>query len=75
MHFAGEAFKRCLSGGAVYSFVVAVTYPACQCFIELIQSGAFKQGQKAAAHGFKPSLDFTFSLGCVGLGVDQADGK
>jgi len=59
----------------VYSFVVAIPYPACQCFIELIQTAAFKQGQKATAHCFKPSLDFTFPLGRVRLGVDQADRK
>ena len=75
MHFAGEAFKRGLSGGTVYFFVVAVSYPACQGVIELRKAGAFKQGQKAAAYGFKPSFDFTFSLGRVGLGVDQAYGK
>ncbi len=49
--------------------------PETQPVENLRKTKAFKQGKKAAANRFKPTLYFTFSLGHVGLGMVQADGK
>ncbi len=75
LHVIGIAFERGLCGRAMGPFMVDISQPAIEGFIELIQAVALKAGQKLGLDSLEDPFHLAPPFGLVGLGVNQSDAK
>ena len=55
--------------------MVDVSEPEIKGLVQIGQGASTEAGEEITPDGFKPALDFAFSLGFIGPGMDQGDAQ